>query len=592
MSSPIIDLVVHITHEAGVKIGGIGAVLNGLLGARAYQQAVGRSIVVGALNVDNAGEMARVFSQRNGLKLYYARAFEINTLPAHLAQQLADIEAYYGVRLYYGRRPFGGQEHEILLVDVSRMNESTGHAFKYFLWDKYGIDCARYEHDAEFTRYVHMAEPAYAALYHLTAEIAGPRVLLAHEWMGLPLVFAAQMRDVHLWRSAFYAHEVATARLLVEEHPGHDTRFYNVLAVARQQQRSLDSVFGNQDHYFKHALIKQAAVCDAVLAVGDPVVDELRFLGGAFTHKPIDLVYNGVPAHDIDLPAKQRSKALLQDYAQALLGFRPDFVFSHVTRFVLSKALWRDMRVLQHLDPILAQAGKRATLFILSSFEASGRDPMLVRRWEDEYNWPVQHRNDNGDLLGLESDFYHQVLLPFNQQHRAVQAVLVNQFGWSRERCGQRMPEAMSFLDLRQGTDVEFGQSIYEPFGIAQVEPLSFGALCVASNVCGCVGFVRQASADLPSFPNLIVADYTTVPPDWVFHTPEDAMRLDQFGRDLIEIRNSQSVAEAIARRLPLNDDEQQALLDLGQQVGKRMSWEVVVEDYLLPALQRAIDSR
>ena len=34
------DLVVHATHEAGVKVGGIGAVLNGLLGARAYVEHV------------------------------------------------------------------------------------------------------------------------------------------------------------------------------------------------------------------------------------------------------------------------------------------------------------------------------------------------------------------------------------------------------------------------------------------------------------------------------------------------------------------------------------------------------------------------
>ena len=33
-----------------------------------------------------------------------------------------------------------------------------------------------------------------------------------------------------------------------------------------------------------------------MFAVGDLVVDELRFLGGVFAAAPIDLVYNGVPA--------------------------------------------------------------------------------------------------------------------------------------------------------------------------------------------------------------------------------------------------------------------------------------------------------
>ncbi len=108
----------------------------------------------------------------------------------------------------------------------------------------------------------------------------------------------------------------------------------------------------------------------------------------------------------------------------------------------------------------------------------------------------------------------------------------------------------MNFMDLRKGADLEFGQSIYEPFGIAQVEPLSFGALCVVSNVCGCVGFVDRASADLPEFPNLIVADYVTPPPDWTFQSTADAMRLDKYGRDLIEISSSQTVARTIAARL------------------------------------------
>jgi len=410
--------------------------------------------------------------------------------------------------------------------------------------------------------------------------------------MGMPFVLAALMKDPHLWRTAFYAHEVATARLLIEEHPGHDTRFYNAMQVARRQNQSLEDVFGSQEHYYKHALVQRAPVCDAILAVGDWVVEELRFLGGAFASRPIDLVYNGTPVTAIDLAAKKRSKTLLQQYAQTLSGYRPDFIFSHVTRFVTSKALWCDIRVLQHLDPILAAANKRALLFILSSAEPAGRSAAHIYQWEAEYGWPVHHRADNGDLLGLETDFFFDVLEPFNQNSQAIKAILINQFGWSRARCGQRMPAEMSFMDLRRGTDLEFGQSIYEPFGIAQVEPLSFGALCVVSNICGCVGFVQRASADLPDFPNLIVADYVTPPPDWIFHTPADALRLDQFGRDLIEIRNSQLVAETIARRLPLNDEESQTLLGRGQKVGHRMSWEVVVKDYLLPALERSLHTR
>ncbi len=65
----------------------------------------------------------------------------------------------------------------------------------------------------------------------------------------------------------------------------------------------------------------------------------------------------------------------------------------------------------------------------------------------------------------------------------------------------------MEFMDIRKGSDAEFGQSIYEPFGIAQVEPISFGGICVFTNVCGCAGFVDRVAGG-PT-PNAIVADYT-----------------------------------------------------------------------------------
>ena len=50
MPSQYFPLVVHATHEAGLKLGGIGAVLDGLLGSPAYNETVGRTILVGPIN--------------------------------------------------------------------------------------------------------------------------------------------------------------------------------------------------------------------------------------------------------------------------------------------------------------------------------------------------------------------------------------------------------------------------------------------------------------------------------------------------------------------------------------------------------------
>ncbi|MCP4378855.1 MAG: hypothetical protein GY794_22105, partial [bacterium] len=41
--------VVHVTHEAAEKIGGIGAVIAGLVNAESYRQRVSRTILLGPL---------------------------------------------------------------------------------------------------------------------------------------------------------------------------------------------------------------------------------------------------------------------------------------------------------------------------------------------------------------------------------------------------------------------------------------------------------------------------------------------------------------------------------------------------------------
>ena len=145
----------------------------------------------------------------------------------------------------------------------------------------------------------------------------------------------------------------------------------------------------------------------------------------------------------------------------------------------------------------------------------------------------------------------------------------------------------MRFADLRVGTDLEFGQSIYEPFGIAQVEPLSSGALCVPSSICGCMGFVNRANDGVIPH-NVIVGDYVYIPPEWQLWSAWDALRIDQSVRDGIETRRSWEVAQRIAERLPQNDEDRRWLLQEGQRVAKGMSWNVVVNDYFLPALLRA----
>ncbi len=591
------SLVVHATHEAGVKMGGIGAVLDGLLRTRAYNESVERTVLVGAMDLGDRAAVDRMCAPDNRLTIYYSSHHRVDETDADLTQRLREIESRYGVRLLYGRRAFERVEHEVILVDAAGavpgpINDYKGRLYRYF-----GIQSDRYDGNAEYNVHVNAAEPGYRALEAVVGTAGGEWLIVAHEFMGLPLAYSSLLHAPETCRVVFYGHEVATARPIVEAHPGHDTMFYNVLDRALAEGLYLEDVFGDRTGFFKHGLIRPvAANCDNVFAVGDSVVREMRFLGPAWRRAGIDLVYNGLPVRDVTLEEKKEAHARLRRYCYNLLGYEPDYVFTHVTRFIPSKGLWRDIRVMEHLDPILAKRGQRAVLFTLATVIPAGRPAEAVWAMEAGYGWPVVHRQApivvDGqvvpDLVSHEIPYY-RAIEELNGRAQAVQIVLVNQFGWSRERCGQRMPADMSFADIRLGSDLEFGQSIYEPFGIAQVEPLMAGALCVISGVCGCLGFIRRAAGG-DEVPNVIVADYVTAA--GAGGDIRAALTIDRACRDRIEAEQARVVAAEVARRLPRGDADTRRLIEAGQSLSRRMSWEVVAREWLLPGLARAVQTR
>jgi len=589
-------LLIHATHEAGMKFSGIGAGLEGLLGSTAYNAHVGRTVLVGPFDSRDSIQMERLTSFRDHLEVTYSSPSRSPSSPPqareadpHLASAFAQVEEDFGVQLLYGQRAFGSAKHEVLLVDGSGVNRDRANRFKGRLYDAFALQSDRYEHHSEYRYYIDAAEPSWLALQALVGDgdgVHGKGFVVAHDYMGLPLVFAGLIHQGGDYHSIFYAHEVATVRSLVERNLGYDTMFYNVLERAHHVGLSLGDVFGDQSDSFKHALIVRATHCDGLFAVGDRVVKELRFLNRAFAPRQIDLVYSGAPSLQISWEEKRASKCKLQQYAQNLLGFRPDHIFTRVARLDPSKGLWRDIRVLDYLDRQLALTGQRALLFTLSTRVAAGRPAQEVYRMEQEYGWPVVHREGEPDLVSHEIPFYHAVEA-FNRRARSSQIVLVNQVGWSRERCGERMPADMEFMDIRRGTDLEFGQSAYEPFGIAQLEPLTFGALCVLSSSCGSAGFVRLASREMEQC-NVLTADYISTASHHIGDDWREAVEIGQSVREKIEAQEAARVAREVADALPRTEVEQRRLLNTGYELSQRMNWDVVAEEHFLPGLLRA----
>jgi len=582
------SVVVHVTHEAAGKIGGIGAVLQGFFTCPSYLEAVNRSILVSPLFATDGSLEDRLGP--GGEVLYSSIDGLIN--PGY-STAFRRIESLYNVGVVYGRRTFVDEQTgirgsaEILLIDVRYMDGAMLNDFKRQLFDEFGIQSHLYEHLWEYEQYVRLAPPAIALLKALGVP-DGRTTVISHEFMGMPTALAAILEPYCDFRTAFYAHEVATVRRIVEEHPGHDTMFYNVMKQAHSDRLCVNEVFGNQYTYFKHALVEAAKHCDHIYAVGDYVADEMRFLAPEFETANIEIVYNGIPACEISLTQKHAARNKLQRYCENLLGFQPDYVFTHVTRLVRSKGLWRDLLVLEQIEKGLRDQGKTA-VFLLLSTEVARRRSCDVLNMEANYGWPVAHREGWPDLSGGEAEF-HTAIQQFNARSRNIKAVFINQFGFDRQSCGQRMPEDVEFMDIRRGADVEFGQSIYEPFGIAQLEPLTFGGICVVTNVCGCAGFLRDVTGGR-SVRNVILADYTALN-DYCFADIEDLLQINRKARDHIEATEGARVAGEILNRLPKTDADLERMVHEGYRLACNMSWDMVVRKYLLNDLLQTQDKQ
>jgi len=574
--------IVHVTHEAVQKVGGIGAVLQGIFTAKAYQDAVGRSILIGPGDRSVEDLLAK-----NGKVLYSSHT---GTDAAGLGARLRPVQERFGVGILYGTRTFKDKatgvesNPEVVLIDVGNPNADRLGEFKRLLFERFGIRSDMYR-TWEYEEYVRLAAPGLAVLEALGAAKDGPAILVAHEFMGMPLALAAIASESPRYRTIFYAHEVATMRRIVEGHVGHDTMFYNVLREAMAKGKFVEDVFGLQGPFFKHALVSASRFCDAVLCVGDYVLAEMKFLAADFADKSLRLAYNGIPAYEVAPADLEQSKARLQRYTENILEYRPDFVFSHVTRMALSKGMWRDLKVLWHLEKKFRETGQTGVYFLLSSELGAPRKSHEVLDMEGRYAWPVGHREGYPDLSGGEAAFYVH-MQKFNACARQIKVILVNQFGWSAAACGAQMPADMDFLDIRKGTDVEFGQSIYEPFGIAQLEPLSFGGMCVITNICGCAGFVDKVTGGKGA-PNVLVADYTRLPAK--YDHIQNVLSIGPRERDAVEEVEADRVADEVLRRLPADAKAREAFIKAGYELARQMSWEVVVRDYLAPVFREVV---
>ncbi len=602
--------VVHVTHEGVEHIGGIGTVLEGLITSPVYQRAVSRTLLVGPLPWPDrrpANLVERLGP--HGVSCRYSGAD--NHDPEGLGTVLRPIEWAFGVRIVYGTRSFeaaGGLkgEGEVLLIDVRHPNPERLAAFKWLLFERFGIDSRPYENGWDYEEWCRLADPAYHALVALgvggggaTEKSGKPAVVIGHEFMGVCTALRC-IADRSRFRAVFHAHECSTARRIVEHLPGHDVAFYPAMRRAMAEGKSIEHVFGSQADFSRHAVVNSTHLLDGILAVGPETAEELAFLSPVMKTARIGVAYNGLPAPKVTMTEKRRSRDMVNAWLKQVVGFVPDYLMTHVTRPVPSKGLWRDQKVVAHLEPHMAKAG-RTGVYLLLTCGAPVRSFDQVNAMARQHHWPANHVEGFPDLDGPEIGIYRSMdHFSKHIQHPSgvdakgrpdaspmtIRAILLNQFGFSRERLGDAAPEGMTIHDLRRAADVEFGMSIYEPYGIAHLEALHAGAICLPSTVCGCLGLVKRAMADL----GMGLGDCPLVlPVDFTDGEVSDPVRFSAHERDAREEKVCAAAATELFARLPKTDADRERYLAIGQRLADKMSWDEVCTRDILPALERAM---
>lgn len=676
-------IAVHSTHEAADRLGGIGAVLGGLLGEKVYHEFYEKSLLVGVYNFPDDGSVIDDVELRTSRGWHVtfdsqvAEHAETNGGDGRLNRALGEVAERFGVRLVYGHRRVAPEvQVPCLLASPQGLKRDLLDYYRRQVAEQQGVDLAAFDRYPALTDRVdrqlaRLLDPAGAARHgdqpervivdgsgrpfpggagwaegravfpKLTAldafygfaasnkyllelqyhTFAAPALwaatravlahwaplarrgydparvtLFAHDWLGVPLFWALRAAGETVAQTVYMAHEARIFRLLAEgvlrdraallravcSPDGFDASLYPYLALALERGWDLWTMFPGCDGFadvFHHQINREARKFDRVVAVGPLVRDEMQvLLRPEAAEQTVSLCPNGIPSKARSLDAVWAARERLTAVAERYCGFRPDVLVTAVMRCEISKAPWRNVTFVKRLAERMSARG----LGKLAFFWLSAPKPRPTRaqadRWRSAYGWPLDHRSaPDGDLRSDELGLWHTIA-GFNEGYAGrARMFYINQFGWGSGLLGAIDPGDCTFDDLRSGADVELGLSIYEPFGIAPLEPYASGAVCVLSDACGCARHLRTLELD----DTVLIGRFT--------EHGEDPRTIDDARRRKIEAKVYDQIIDQLVERLGLTGGDPKALrgarLERAQAAVKKLSWEAALKEHLLKAL-------
>jgi glycosyltransferase involved in cell wall biosynthesis len=574
---------VHITHEVFQKIGGIGPIIHGLCTSDKYKAVFEKTALYGPLFSSSACVFSRL---GKGGEVLYSNHDNYDCGNYHSI--FLDIIKEYNIDIVYGKRSLVNEFNinkkntiDIILVGINKMNIDKVNLFKRNLWEKFEIESDRYP-EWDYEQYLRIGIPYLDIISKLYPESAS-FYHFSHEYMGIPSLLSVlfSKNDRKRNKTFYYAHAISPCRHVTESIPGHDITFYNTMYKNISDGKSFEDEYGTQYSSYRTELLKRSRYFDRIIAVSDLVKDEYRYLIPDIDENKIRVVYNGVPLKYISHEEKFMSRERLKTFISNLYNFIPDIIFTHVARLEPRKGIWRDISLLNVLDELFHQSGLKGAYILLSTLVGTGRDTSQISSMAHMYGWPIIHRDGWPDLVGAENETYSYIT-HFNSRSKNIKAVFINQFGFDRRHCGEKVPEETDFCDLRIGSDVEFGFSIYEPFGKSQLEVLPFGGIPAVSSSCGCSYLLKNRFQDLAHKPYAVI--------DFIGGI-KNHLKDDDLSSMSIEYRfelEKQLFAKAgkdIFLSLPKDDSERLQALDSIQEQFQRLSWEKVASSMNLSDL-------
>lgn len=427
-------------------------------------------------------------------------------------------------------------------------------------------------------------------------DISPHRVFLfSHDWIGVPLYWALRLdNEFQKAHSVYIAHETRIARILAEgvltdtnrievqrlcRPEGHDATFYHYMKSQTEKGVEFEDALPGTEGFrsiFYHEFNRQARHFDQVIAVGDNVAEETKWiLRQRWSRQPlVTICPNGVPDFDATPRRIDEARRRLGAIAETNFQFTPDWIFTAVSRLELSKGPWRNLGFLESVAKQDLLPGK--LFFIWVSRTKNQASDGQIAEWA-KWGWPLvhSHQSTGGDLTDEEIPIW-TAIEKLNAEHGdRIQILYANQFGWNQERLGALNANGSTFKDIRLGIDVELGLSVYEPFGIAPLEPLGSGAVSVVSDSSGAAHHLAKlAKQGKVSEQSFVIARFSehkhrphTVTPERLRSIEETVYR---------------QIAADIAERLAVPREERLAAARMSM---KHLSWQCAVEEYLLPAL-------